>query len=186
METDLFSFVAKLRLENVLYRTQQFVEFMLVYWHTSQWTTHPTGYYFTHHDAKLAHHLSIVFIEMSKELQYMHAEELASKLSQKSVSERESDRADEIVILDVRSEDEYVEDGHIRGAVNLPSTRWYEGGFVDRLVREHMDAHSTGKTIVLHCAYSQQRGPTCARLLLDGFDRSVASSAIDAATVPQM
>lgn len=123
---------------------------------------------------------------MARELRYMQAEELAAKLSQKSVEERKNDGAEEIVILDVRGEDEYTEDGHIRGAVNLPSTRWYEGGFVDRLVREHLDVEKTGKTIVLHCAYSQQRGPTCARLLLDGFDRSVTSTAIDAETVPTM
>jgi len=123
---------------------------------------------------------------MSKELRYIQAEELATKLSQKSVGERKIDGADEIVILDVRGVDEYIEDGHIKGALNLPSTQWYEGGFVDRLVRELLDMDKTGKTIVLHCAYSQQRGPTCARLLLDGFDRSVASSAIDATTVPNM
>eukprot|EP00388_Colpodella_angusta_P026948 GDKK01007691.1.p1 GENE.GDKK01007691.1~~GDKK01007691.1.p1 ORF type:complete len:154 (-),score=4.80 GDKK01007691.1:167-628(-) len=122
----------------------------------------------------------------SKEIQYILAEELASKLSQKSVEERDGDGVDKFVILDVRGEDEYTEDGHIIGAINLPSTRWYEGGFVDQLVREHMDVNQTGKSIVLHCAYSQQRGPTCARLLMDGFDRCVASTAIDIATVPQI
>lgn len=70
------------------------------------------------------------------------------------------------VILDVRDEDEY-NDGHIIGAKNYPSGHWADYLFVREIIEKHVNKD----TIVVHCFYSKQRGPTCARILADNMER---------------
>ncbi len=69
-------------------------------------------------------------------------------------------------ILDVRDEDEYY-GGHIVGAKNHPSGYWSDYTYV----REIVEANLEKDTIVVHCFYSKQRGPTCARILADNLER---------------
>lgn len=69
-------------------------------------------------------------------------------------------------ILDVRDEDEYY-GGHIIGAKNHPSGYWSDYTYV----REIVEANLEKDTIVVHCFYSKQRGPTCARILADNLER---------------
>lgn len=69
-------------------------------------------------------------------------------------------------ILDVRDEDEYY-GGHIKGAKNHPSGYWSDYTYVREIVEENLEKD----TIVVHCFYSKQRGPTCARILADNLER---------------
>lgn len=94
-------------------------------------------------------------------LKYMQAEELAEKVANGAVA------AGQVVVMDVRGRDEF-ESGHIKGATHLPSTNWSDPAFVDKVVEQYAADDSAGKrSIVVHCAYSQQRGPACARALLN-------------------
>lgn len=125
---------------------------------------------------------------MSGELKYVKADELAPLLTDKSIADRKLSKSEEIIIFDVRGEEEYNE-GHINGAVNLPSTNWSNGSFVDEVIRQHISADNgsaAGKTVVLHCAHSQQRGPTCARVLQQEFQKRVESSGFDVSSLPEM
>lgn len=101
-------------------------------------------------------------------MRYMAPEELAAIL-------RDSERlaALSLSILDVRNESEYSE-GHIRGSTNVPSTNWSNAAFVESIV-ETLTGGDTPKTVVMHCAYSQQRGPSCARILQGHLDRLSSS-----------
>ena len=61
-------------------------------------------------------------------------------------------------IIDVRNENEF-KDGHLPGAVNVPSNLFDDETFVDSLVAKYKDENQ----LVFHCMHSQKRGPTCAK-----------------------
>ena len=109
---------------------------------------------------------------MSNDLNFVKAEELVTLLGQ----QKSRDRKEKIVVVDNRTVEEFTQSGHIKGAVNLPSTQW-DASFVDELVKEHVSSVGDGKKLVVHCAHSKQRGTTCARLLQEGLDRYTASLA---------
>lgn len=110
---------------------------------------------------------------MTANIRYMAPEELAAILQ-----DSEKLAALSLSILDVRNESEYSE-GHIRGSVNLPSTNWSNTAFVESVVAT-LNGGDKPKTVVMHCAYSQQRGPSCARILQGHLDRLTSSD------VPQL
>lgn len=125
---------------------------------------------------------------MLGELKYVNAGELAPLLTEKSIEERKLSKTEQIVIFDVRGEEEFSE-GHINGAINLPSTKWSNGSFVDEVIRQHVNAEEAsgaGKTVIFHCAHSQQRGPTCARVLQQEFQKRMESSGFDMSSLPEM
>ena len=99
-------------------------------------------------------------------LNYIESGELAALLREKSAASSEAGESAPIVIMDVRGEDEF-SDGHIVGATHAPSTNWSDSAFVQQLVEQYTTTDGTKKKIVFHCAMSQQRGPTCARLFLE-------------------
>ncbi|KAL3701971.1 hypothetical protein R1sor_019993 [Riccia sorocarpa] len=70
------------------------------------------------------------------------------------------DRTVKVAVVDVR-DDERQYDGHIAGSLHYPSGTFEEK--IPELVEELKD-HDT---VVFHCAKSQVRGPTCARILAD-------------------
>ncbi|PNY28781.1 Transcriptional adapter 2 [Tolypocladium capitatum] len=77
----------------------------------------------------------------------------ARALSERMLEEREA--ADPtFAVIDVR-DDDYI-GGHIRGSTNVPSLRL--DYMLPTLVRRLMDK----KTVIFHCALSQQRGPSAA------------------------
>lgn len=95
---------------------------------------------------------------------YVEPQELADILTHK-------DNAEEIVVIDVRSVDEY-DEGHIKGAVNLPSDMWSNPAFVDDAIKRFVSS----STVVFHCAQSRIRGPTCAKIFRDGIQNAVGES----------
>jgi len=62
------------------------------------------------------------------------------------------------VVVDVRDEDRA--GGHVRGSVSIPSAQWSDSASVDRFVTRL----TSSTTVVFHCMFSQQRGPSCAQL----------------------
>ncbi|PNH08878.1 rhodanese domain phosphatase 2 [Tetrabaena socialis] len=52
--------------------------------------------------------------------------------------------------------------GHITGAVNVPAELWYSEQHVDSVIDERVAGRDT---VVVHCMFSQQRGPRCAMRL---------------------
>ncbi len=60
------------------------------------------------------------------------------------------------IVVDVRSTD--FAGGNIKGAVNVPSDKFYSDTDIDAVI----DQTSTASRVVFHCAKSQQRGPFCA------------------------
>jgi len=83
---------------------------------------------------------------------YISAGELASKLQSND---------DSVVVIDVRSAEEFQHAGHITSAVHISSDRWESPEVVDEILGKY----SGKSTIVVHCLMSQVRGPTCARIL---------------------
>jgi Cdc25 family phosphatase len=67
-----------------------------------------------------------------------------------------------VLVIDVREQDR--EGGHIRKSVNCPAF-----AFGDHTCRDILQLAKiqSKKYIVFHCAYSQQRGPTCARYFMN-------------------
>ncbi|KAG2449115.1 hypothetical protein HYH02_005863 [Chlamydomonas schloesseri] len=84
-------------------------------------------------------------------VQYLEPAQLATAL-------RHPKSRDRVLVLDVRDED-FI-GGHVKGAVNSPSELWGNEPHVDSLI----DQHIAGKAdmVVVHCMFSQQRGPRCA------------------------
>ncbi|MEW5306024.1 MAG: hypothetical protein WDW38_009959 [Sanguina aurantia] len=103
--------------------------------------------------------------EASPQLSYITAESLAKVIkSQPELSD--------CLIIDVRGDD--YAGGHIKGALNAQSQQFNDQSFVDEVIKTHVADKSL---VVLHCAFSQQRGPRCAlhlkqRLLELGMDDS--------------
>jgi Cdc25 family phosphatase len=130
-----------------------------------------------HHKEKLINpHNSLTvskFGMSSSSLTYINAEDLAAKVNEGAVADGK------VVVVDVRGEGEFSE-GHIKGANNIPSTNWSDPSFVDGVIQTI--ANSPDKTIVLHCAHSQQRGPTCARILQDRLDELAANGGSDSSS----
>ncbi|KAK2600019.1 Cdc25 phosphatase Ibp1 [Conoideocrella luteorostrata] len=77
----------------------------------------------------------------------------AKSLSEKIISERDSPNPS-YAIIDVR-DDDYI-GGHIKGCTNIPTIQL--DAMMPTLVRKLKDK----KTVVFHCALSQQRGPSAA------------------------
>mmetsp|Transcript_5572 Transcript_5572/g.9152 ORF Transcript_5572/g.9152 Transcript_5572/m.9152 type:complete len:176 (-) Transcript_5572:63-590(-) len=126
-------------------------------------------------------------------MQYVSAETLASMLTETPL--QNNPLVDEVVIFDVRSHDEW-EEGHIRGATHVPSSRWSNVDYVAQVANEfcrplsdglHADINGSAggkkKKVVLHCAMSQQRGPTCARVLQSYFARTTSTSTSTASPI---
>ena len=106
---------------------------------------------------------------MSSYIKYIEADQLAAILM-----DNEKLTSLNLSIFDVRNESEY-SDGHIVGSTNHPSTKWSNTTFVQSIV-EDLNAGAHPKTVVMHCAYSQQRGPTCARILQNLLDELATAS----------
>ncbi|WBW70703.1 Cdc25 family phosphatase Ibp1 [Schizosaccharomyces osmophilus] len=66
---------------------------------------------------------------------------------------------DKISVIDVRDDD--FEGGHIPGCINIPSEQFLA------LVDEYVEQLLQQKDIVVHCTYSQMRGPKAARILYE-------------------
>ena len=64
-------------------------------------------------------------------------------------------------VVDVRDSD--FGGGCVAGAWNEPSEQWSNDAFVAQLAQRLAQAQRT--SVVLHCMYSQQRGPACAARL---------------------
>ncbi|PHH62394.1 hypothetical protein CDD81_7190 [Ophiocordyceps australis] len=77
----------------------------------------------------------------------------AQTLSEKILSERETPNPT-LAVVDVR-DDDYI-GGHIRGSINMPSQQL--DAMMPTLIRRLKDK----KTVIFHCALSQQRGPSAA------------------------
>ncbi|KFH45296.1 phosphatase-like protein [Hapsidospora chrysogenum ATCC 11550] len=77
----------------------------------------------------------------------------AKSLSEKILEEREA-KDPTFAVIDVR-DDDYI-GGHIKGSTNIPSQQL--DAMMPTLVRRLKDK----KTVVFHCALSQQRGPSAA------------------------
>ena len=125
---------------------------------------------------------------MLGDLKYVKADELAPLLTEKSIEERKLNKSEQIVIFDVRGEEEF-SGGHINGAINVPSTKWTDSAIVDEVIRQHVngdDGSAAGKTVIFHCAHSKQRGPTCARLFQEEFQKRIESSGFDLSSLPEM
>lgn len=88
-------------------------------------------------------------------VRYMHPDELAALLR--------GPTAHEVQVVDVRDDD--FGDGCVRGALNVPSKSLASEAAVDALLDRLAREQRT--TVVMHCLYSQQRGPTCARRLAE-------------------
>jgi Cdc25 family phosphatase len=111
------------------------------------------------------------------DLNYIAATDLAEKIAEPNGSK--------IVVIDVRNEEEFGA-GHITGANNLPSTKWEEQAFVDSVIDAHAGEGAGATKFVLHCAHSQKRGPTCARILQDRLQQIAASTGADPSTLPSV
>jgi Cdc25 family phosphatase len=107
----------------------------------------------------------------SPKLEYIESQTLVKIID-------ESTNPDDFVILDVRDLDEFGS-GHIVGAKHLESTKWLSKDFVSQVVNEHKNT----KKIIVHCFMSQQRGPTCAKLLTSHLDNL---SSQESSTRPEM
>ncbi|XBH59231.1 arsenate reductase 2.2 [Aegilops tauschii subsp. strangulata] len=81
-----------------------------------------------------------------------------------------------VAIIDVRDE-ERICDAHIAGSHHYASD-----GFADRLP-EIAEATRGKETLVFHCALSQVRGPSCARMFLDYLSEAKEESAVKSITV---
>jgi len=73
-------------------------------------------------------------------------------------------------VVDVRDSD--YGGGCVAGSWNEPSEQWSDDAFVAQLAQRLAQAQRT--SVVLHCMYSQQRGPACAARLA-----SVAKDGLD-------
>ncbi|GIL54210.1 hypothetical protein Vafri_9785 [Volvox africanus] len=90
---------------------------------------------------------------MGSVVQYLEPIQLANALRHPTQKER-------VLVLDVRDED--FAGGHIRGAVNAPSEEWCNEPHISDLIDKHLDGKDM---VVVHCMFSQQRGPRCAMRL---------------------
>ncbi|KAM0926361.1 hypothetical protein ACQ4PT_003463 [Festuca glaucescens] len=81
-----------------------------------------------------------------------------------------------VAIIDVRDE-ERICDAHIAGSHHYASD-----GFAERLP-EIAEATRGKQTLVFHCALSQVRGPTCARMFSDYLSETKEDSAVKSITV---
>jgi Cdc25 family phosphatase len=114
-------------------------------------------------------------------LKYIRAQELAAQIREQDVL-----TTGKVIVLDVRGEGEYRE-GHIKGANHLPSTQWSNEAFVDEVIARFASGEAAAsRSIVLHCAYSQQRGPTCARILERRLAEVSVASGVEASALPSM
>ena len=108
------------------------------------------------------------------DLNYIEAHELAKLLTEKSVADRlngEDATAQRIVIMDVRDADEF-EEGHVKGATHIPSNDWHDPEILENIMQQYSQTDSK-TTFVFHCAKSQVRGPTCARIFQNRLQQSV-------------
>ena len=87
-------------------------------------------------------------------VRYMHLEELSQRL-------REPETAGSTQVIDVRDSD--FGGGCVAGAWHEPSEQWSSEAYVAQLAQRLVHAQRT--SVVLHCMYSQQRGPACAARL---------------------
>ncbi|CAM0871078.1 unnamed protein product [Alopecurus aequalis] len=81
-----------------------------------------------------------------------------------------------VAIIDVRDEERTC-DGHIAGSHHYASD-----SFAERLP-EIAEATKGKETLVFHCALSQVRGPTCARMFADYLSEAKEDSAVKSVTV---
>eukprot|EP00798_Chlamydomonas_sp_ICE-L_P021449 gene21449-28419_t len=65
-------------------------------------------------------------------------------------------------VMDVRDED--FAGGHIRSCVNVTSDRFYQEEDIDTVISQYCTPPIT--KVVVHCMFSEQRGPRCAMRLV--------------------
>ncbi|PNT78351.1 arsenate reductase 2.2 [Brachypodium distachyon] len=100
-----------------------------------------------------------------KGVSYVSAEQLVSMA-----------RDPRVAIVDVRDEERTC-DAHIAGSHHFASD-----GFAERLP-ELAEATRGKETLVFHCALSQVRGPSCARMFLDYLSEAKEDSGVKSITV---
>lgn len=88
-------------------------------------------------------------------VQFLEPHQLAAML-------RDPQEAGEFVVVDVRDRD-FI-GGHIHGAVNIASDQFRDDGKIDDVINGVLQGK--GKA-VLHCMFSQQRGPRAAMRLAE-------------------
>ncbi|KAK1484760.1 uncharacterized protein CCOS01_13483 [Colletotrichum costaricense] len=91
----------------------------------------------------------------------------AAKLSALLLAEQAAGTSS-VAVVDVR-EDDYL-GGHIKGCINMPSRS------LDATMPTLMRRLEGKKTVVFHCALSQQRGPSAALRYLRERDQNLASN----------
>jgi rhodanese-related sulfurtransferase len=109
-------------------------------------------------------------------LKYIEAAELVIHLQEPGGSK--------FVVIDVRNEDEFAS-GHIKGASNLPSTKWCDESFVKGFIQQYTGEDAASTNLVFHCAYSAKRGPTVAQIIQDAI-KDLTTSGTDASTLPSV
>jgi rhodanese-related sulfurtransferase len=109
-------------------------------------------------------------------LKYIEAAELVTHLQEPGDSK--------VVVIDVRNEDEFAS-GHIKGACNVPSTKWGDESFVKDFIQQYTGEGAASTNLVFHCAYSAKRGPTVAQIIQDAI-KDVVASGTDASTLPSV
>ncbi|KAL6753129.1 Rhodanese-like protein [Haematococcus lacustris] len=90
----------------------------------------------------------------TRSLPYISADALVSRL------EAEKGHGS-TVVLDVRDDDR--EGGHINGSIHVPSSTLTDAQ-LDEVIEKHISATSP-EAVVVHCMFSQQRGPRAAARL---------------------
>lgn len=78
-------------------------------------------------------------------------------VSPEDVAAAVREKREKYVVIDCR-DDDFNDDGHVKGAVNVPSNE-----FAERLPWIIKAYGEQGSTVVFHCALSQVRGPSAAR-----------------------
>mmetsp|Transcript_29963 Transcript_29963/g.54821 ORF Transcript_29963/g.54821 Transcript_29963/m.54821 type:complete len:126 (-) Transcript_29963:155-532(-) len=97
------------------------------------------------------------------DLSYMEPYQLSSLLR--------SNEKNNVTVVDVRDDD--FEGGHIKGAVNIPSLQFNNEPYMEPVVQNLQKS----SLVVVHCMFSQVRGPKCARILNERLKRLFTSSA---------
>jgi len=114
---------------------------------------------------------------MGDAFEYIDAGELSASLLAGDVAS--------LVVVDVRDDD--FAGGHVRGAINIPSTSslWQPEQKAELLARinsSRSDSSVPVQRVVFHCAKSQVRGPSCARLFASALEEAASTTTTEAAS----
>jgi Cdc25 family phosphatase len=64
--------------------------------------------------------------------------------------------------------------GHIKGSVHLPSST-LDDSALDEAIHQHVSANSQVQSVVVHCMFSQQRGPRAALRIQERLQKADSS-----------